>query len=192
MDVIARVQHLVEPLVSTDGIELVDVQLTGGSLQVFVDRPGGLDLEAISRLSSRISALLDEHDPVPGRYVLEVSSPGLERPLRRPDHFVRFVGTTVSVKTRPGVEGERRQKGLLEAADDEGVVLAGRRLSYDDIETARTVFEWGGQPKPGHKQKQKMEHKVEQKVVATAPGGDGPPASARRMGLGPRPGRTTP
>jgi len=156
VDVIARVHHLVEPLVVSAGLELVDVQLENGSLQVFVDRPDGLDLEAISLLSSRISAVLDEHDPVPGRYVLEVSSPGLERPLRRPDHFVRFVGTMVSVKTRPGVEGERRQKARLEAADDEGIVLGGRRLSYDDIETARTVFEWGGQPKPGHKQKQKV------------------------------------
>ncbi|MEO7836589.1 MAG: ribosome maturation factor RimP [Acidimicrobiales bacterium] len=152
MDVIARVQHLVEPLVEAHGLELVDVQHAGGSLQVFVDRPGGLDLESISLLSSRISAVLDEHDPVPGRYVLEVSSPGLERPLRRPDHFRRFVGTTISVKVRPGVEGERRQKGLLDAADDDGIVLAGRRLSYDDIETARTIFEWGGQPKVKHAQ----------------------------------------
>ncbi|HVE46814.1 MAG TPA: ribosome maturation factor RimP [Acidimicrobiales bacterium] len=151
MDVVARVLPLIEPLVLADGLELVDVQLAGGSLQVFVDRPGGLDLEAISLLSRRISDVLDENDPVPGRYVLEVSSPGLERPLRRPDHFRRFVGTTVSVKTRPGVEGERRQKGNLEEADDEGIVLAGRRLSYDDIETARTVFEWGGRPKKANK-----------------------------------------
>ncbi|HUP68250.1 MAG TPA: ribosome maturation factor RimP [Acidimicrobiales bacterium] len=151
MDVVARVLPLVEPLVVAEGLELVDVQLAGGSLQVFVDRPGGLDLEAISLLSRRISDVLDENDPVPGRYVLEVSSPGLERPLRRPDHFRRFVGTTISVKTRPGVEGERRQKGVLEDADDEGIVLAGRRLTYDDIEIARTVFEWGGQPKKARK-----------------------------------------
>lgn len=151
VDVVARVLPLVEPLVVAEGLELVDVQLAGGSLQVFVDRPGGLDLEAISLLSRRISDVLDENDPVPGRYVLEVSSPGLERPLRRPDHFRRFVGTPVSVKTRPGVEGERRQKGLLEEADDQGIVVAGRRLSYDDIETARTVFEWGGQPKKARK-----------------------------------------
>lgn len=156
MDVIARVQHLVEPLLISDDLELVDVQLENGSLQVFVDRPGGLDLEAISLLSSRISAILDEHDPIPGRYVLEVSSPGLERPLRRPEHFLRFVGTTVSVKTRPGVEGERRQKAVLEVADDDGIELGGRRLSYDDIETARTIFEWGGQPKSGHKKNQKV------------------------------------
>lgn len=151
MDVVARVLPLVEPLVVGEGLELVDVQLAGGSLQIFVDRPGGLDLEAISLLSRRISDVLDENDPVPGRYVLEVSSPGLERPLRRPDHFRRFVGTTVSVKTRPGVEGERRQKGPLEEADDEGIVVAGRHLSYGDIEIARTVFEWGGQPKKARK-----------------------------------------
>lgn len=151
MDVVARVLPLVEPLVVAEGLELVDVQLAGGSLQVFVDRPGGLDLEAISLLSRRISDVLDENDPVPGRYVLEVSSPGLERPLRRPEHFRRFVGTPVSVKTKPGVEGERRHKGPLEEADDQGIVVAGRHLSYDDIETARTVFEWGGQPKKARK-----------------------------------------
>ncbi len=151
MDVLARVLPLVEPLVVAEGLELVDIQLAGGSLQVFVDRPGGLDLESISLLSRRISDVLDENDPVPGRYVLEVSSPGLERPLRRPDHFRRFVGTTVSVKTKPGVDGERRQKGPLEEADDDGIVVAGRRLSYSDIEIARTVFEWGGQPKKARK-----------------------------------------
>ena len=77
-----------------------------------------------------------------GRYTLEVSSPGVERPLRTPEHFRRFVGTSVAVKTRPDVEGDRRLEGTLEAADDEGVVVAGRRLAYDDIEKARTVFVW--------------------------------------------------
>ncbi|HET7489011.1 MAG TPA: ribosome maturation factor RimP [Acidimicrobiales bacterium] len=151
MDAANRVRSLVEPALEADGLELVDVLFAGGVLQVFVDRPGGIDLDTISAVTTTVSNLLDEHDPVPGHYTLEVSSPGLERPLRRPDHFRRFVGTTVAVKTRPGAEGDRRAKGVLEAADDEGVVVAGRRLLYADIERAHTVFEWGPAPKPGHR-----------------------------------------
>lgn len=149
MDPAARVRELVEPVLAADGFELVDARFSSGALQIFVDRPGGIDLDAVAAVSTTVSQLLDEHDPVPGRYTLEVSSPGVERPLRRPEHFARFVGTTVNVKTRPDVAGERRVQGLLEAADDEGVVVAGRRLAYGEIERARTVFEWGPAPKPG-------------------------------------------
>jgi ribosome maturation factor RimP len=158
VDVATRIHELVAPLVSDEGLELVEVRFTGGQLQVVVDRPSGVDLHTLSEVSNRVSRLLDQHDPVPGRYTLELSSPGLERPLRRPAHFRRFVGSTVSVKTRPHVEGERRQRGRLESADDDGIVLvpsegpgAGlpRSLAYDDIDRARTVFEWGPAPKPG-------------------------------------------
>ncbi|MGH9282057.1 MAG: ribosome maturation factor RimP [Acidimicrobiales bacterium] len=149
MDPATRVRELVEPVLAADGLELVDVQFASGTLQVFVDRPGGIDLDTISAVSTSVSRLLDQHDPVPGgRYTLEVSSPGLERPLRRPDHFRRFVGSTVAVRTHPDVEGERRVEGSLESADDEGVVVAGRRLRYDEIDRARTVFAWGAAPKP--------------------------------------------
>jgi ribosome maturation factor RimP len=82
-----------------------------------------------------------------------VSSPGLERPLRTPEHFAAVVGRRVSVKTHPGVEGDRRLEGELLAADDNGFVVAAaggeRSLAYADVERARTVFEWGGAPKPG-------------------------------------------
>ncbi len=65
---------------------------------------------------------------------------------------VRGVGTTVAVRTRPGAEGERRVQGVLESTDDDGIVVAGRRIPYADVDRARTVFEWGGaKAKPGHK-----------------------------------------
>ena len=142
-----RVRDLVEAPLTTEGFEIVDVEHTrssggGGRLRISVDRAGGIDLDSVSEATKRISALLDEHDVVPGTYALEVSSPGIERPLRTPEHFTRFVGTTVAVRTNPGVEGARRVEGPLEAADGEGVVVAGRRLSYGDIERARTVFVW--------------------------------------------------
>lgn len=154
MTTIDVVRALVEPLLRARGVELVDVEHARGMLRVYVDLPGGgIDLEAITGASEAISMLLDEHDPIPGRYTLEVSSPGLERPLKRPEHFQRFVGTLVSVKTHPHVEGERRMQGILESADADGITVAGRAFAYGDIERARTVFEWGPTPKKGARPK---------------------------------------
>ena len=147
LNVSERVRALVEPPLAATDLELVDVEHNGSVLRVTVDRPGGVDLDTISTASRLVSEELDRHDVVPGRYVLEVSSPGVERPLRTPAHFQRFVGTTVAVRTRPGTDGDRRVEGVLEAADESGVVVAGRALSYGDIERARTVFAWGPSPK---------------------------------------------
>ena len=152
MSVTDRVRELVEPLVTANGLELVDVEHGPGLLRIYLDREGGIDLETITRYSEQISDLLDVHDPVPGRYTLEVSSPGLERPLKAPAHFRRFVGTVVNVKTRSHVEGERRFQGTLTDAGDDTITVSvpggePRTLRYDDIEKAKTVFEWGPTPK---------------------------------------------
>ena len=154
MDPAAAVAQLVAPLLADRGIEIFDVEFVGGTLRVSVDRPGGIDLDGVSAATRVVSEALDRHDPVPGdHYTLEVSSPGLERPLRTPDHFRRYVGTTVAVKTRPDVAGERRFEGRLDAADDTGITVAGRTLAYDQIERARTVFEWGSPSPPSQKKK---------------------------------------
>ncbi|MHB8663370.1 MAG: ribosome maturation factor RimP [Acidimicrobiales bacterium] len=150
MSVIDRVRDLVTPILAAEGLELFDVEFTGGRLVVLADRPGGIDLDALTVATRRISAELDNVDVVPGgRYVLEVSSPGLERRLRSPAHFRKYVGATVAVKTTPAAVGERRTKGILEAADETAITVAGRRIEYADIERAQTVFEWGPPPKPG-------------------------------------------
>ena len=146
-----RVRAVVEPDLTAQGLEVVDVEHTGASLRVTVDRLGGVDLDTVSDASRRVSDLLDRHDVVPGRYTLEVSSPGIERSLRTPEHFVRFVGTPVTVKARPGTEGDRRVDGVLESADDDGIVVGGRRLRYADIERARTRFEWPGTASGPHR-----------------------------------------
>jgi ribosome maturation factor RimP len=146
---------ILAPTVTGLGLELVDLELRAGLLRVVVDRPGGVDLDAISSVTRAVSEVLDRHDPFPGhRYTLEVSSPGVERPLRTPAHFARAVGETVSVRTVAGGQGERRVQGTLAAVDDDGIVLTGaglpddgRRLAFDDIERARTVFEWGASPR---------------------------------------------
>ncbi len=152
-----RVRELVEAPLAADGFEVVDVVFQGSQLCVTVDRPEGVDIEAVSQASTVVSGLLDGAGPdgagpdgdeiVPGTYTLEVSSPGIERPLRTPDHFRRFVGSEVVGRTHPGAAGERRFEGLLESADHDGVVVAGRHLAYADIERARTRFVWPAQPK---------------------------------------------
>jgi ribosome maturation factor RimP len=148
MSVVDTVRELIEPLVSSQGAEVVDVEHGPGLLRIYLDLVGGgIDLETITRFSEQISDLLDVHDPVPGRYTLEVSSPGLERPLKTPAQFQRFVGTIVNIKTKSHVEGDRRFQGELTEATDDGVTVAGRTLGYDDIEKAKTVFEWGPTPK---------------------------------------------
>jgi ribosome maturation factor RimP len=152
-DVGERVRDLVTPSLDQAGIELFDVELSANVLRVSIDRPGGVDLDTISEASKLVSAELDRRgdDLIPGRYVLEVSSPGVERPLRTPAHFQRAIGSTVALKTFPGAEGERRVEGVLEAADEEGVVVAGRAIPYTDIEKARTRFVW---PEPSRPRRQ--------------------------------------
>lgn len=151
-----RVRAVVEQPLSEAGFEVVDVERKGPVLAVTVDRPQGVDVEAVTEATRLVSTLLDDNDLLGAQTTLEVSSPGIERPLRTPEHFRRFVGTEVAVKLRPGTEGERRLSGPLEAADDEGVVVGGRRLAYADIDRARTVFVW---PAPGPAAGQKKQPK---------------------------------
>lgn len=152
-----RIAALVEPILHDRGHELYDVELTGATVRVLVDRDGGVALDDLETLSREISGALDEADPMPDRFSLEVSSPGLERPLRQPRHFRSAVGTKVKIKTTPSTEGDRRVDGVLTDVDDDGFTVltdtGARRLAYDEVETARTVFEWGGAPKPGSTRK---------------------------------------
>jgi ribosome maturation factor RimP len=151
-----RVAAIVAPAVESLGLHVYDVEHTGGALRVLVDRDGGVDLEAITAATRALSRALDDADPIDGRYTLEVSSPGLERPLRTAEHFATAArrGETVRIKTKPGVEGERRFDGTVGDVGGDGITVrladgSTRDLRYDDIERARTVFEWGPAPRPG-------------------------------------------
>jgi ribosome maturation factor RimP len=142
------------PLLEAKGLDLIDVELRGNELTVFVDCEGGVNLEALSDATRAVSAALDEIDPIPGRYTLSVSSPGVERRLRTPGHFSRAVGEAVTIRINGGTEAVRRVSGTLESADEQGCTVVGPdvpegslRIAYEEIERARTVFEWGGQPK---------------------------------------------
>src|SRR5688572_26160369 len=108
MSVEERVDELLSPVVATLDVELVDVELAGGILRLTVDRPDrrdredGVTTDQLAKVNRLVGPLLDQHDPIPGRYTLEVSSPGLERSLKRPDHYRRAVGEVVVVKLGPG------------------------------------------------------------------------------------------
>ncbi len=140
----------VRPVVEAAGMDLVDLGFQRGNgvhlLRVTVYREGGVDLDAIAEVSERISRRLDLEGFEPGRYTLEVSSPGLERPLRRPRDFSRSVGEKVKVKTLRPIDGVRSIRGTLVEATEDAVRITTdegeRQLSYDDIASARTVFEW--------------------------------------------------
>jgi len=149
-----RIRPLVVSVAEEHDAELYDLQFEGGVLKVFLDREEGVDMETIGSVSREVSRLLDHHDPIPGSFTLEVSSPGLERRLRTAEHFIRAIGETVKVKTIAGLEGDRRFKAPIAGADDTEVTFdmadgEVRTLTHDQIERARTVFDWDSIDGPG-------------------------------------------
>ena len=116
---------LLTPLVEGLGYELWELEYSpgrgNGFLRLYIDAEAGIAIDDCERVSRAVSELLDAEDPIPGQYTLEVSSPGLERPLRTAGQFGRFVGETVFVETMQAVEGRRRFKGALTAAGAETV-----------------------------------------------------------------------
>jgi ribosome maturation factor RimP len=158
---IQRVRQLIDPIASDLDLDVYDVEQRGATLRVTLDtRPGSpasVDLEQLSLATRLISRELDHADPVPGRYTLEVTSPGVERNLRTPAHFQREIGKTVNVRLANVEADQRRLEGVLVAADERTATI---RVDVDGepvdhvidiagIDRARTVFVWGPQPKPG-------------------------------------------
>ena len=160
--VLQRVRELVEPIASDLDLDLYDVEQRGGTVRVTIDTPagsdGGVDMDQLALATRLISREMDHQDPMPGRYTLEVTSPGVERMLRTPAHFRREVGKTINVRLADTDADDRRLEGVLVAADDTTATirsgddeLTQRVIAIDDIDRARTVFVWGPQPKPGGK-----------------------------------------
>jgi len=155
-----RVWELAEPVALAGGLELVDVQYRpeGGRtvLRLLVDRPeGGVTLDELARLSRELGDLLDVHDAVPGRYHLECSSPGLNRPLLREAHFRRAVGARVRVRTRDPIAGRRQFHGTLVGAGTDSVTVedpdAGRIVSpLAGIEKANVEYDFSRPAGPPH------------------------------------------
>lgn len=140
-----KVIELVEPVLADQGLELVDVGLhaegRGQVLRLLVDREGGVDLDSLSRLSRDLSTHLDVHEPISGHYTLEVSSPGINRPLRKPAHFVRYLGERIRVRTVEPIDGQRNflgrlalvTAGAIAVADDQGKEVT---IPFPEIEKA--------------------------------------------------------
>jgi ribosome maturation factor RimP len=116
---IERVQQIAERVAASSGLELVEVEFRGGGksrmLRIFIDKPGGVTHEDCANLSREVSTILDVEDVVPGSYLLEVSSPGLDRKLSRPADFERFTGSRVKIMTREPVNGNRHFDGRLQS-----------------------------------------------------------------------------
>jgi ribosome maturation factor RimP len=144
------IETMVTPVLEAAGLELVDAtfrrEAGGKVLRLTVDRRGGVDLDTIADTSDRVSRRLDAEGFDPGPYRLEVSSPGVERPLRRPGDFVRRVGERVKIRTSEPVDGQMVVIGNLVGATDEDVTIltqAGERtVPHGIIERARTVVDW--------------------------------------------------
>ncbi len=138
---------LLEPAVNAMGYDLVDIVHNpgpkGGLVRLYIDREPAVTLEDCEKVSRQVGALLDVEDPVPGEYVLEVSSPGEDRRLRTTAHFSRFLGSPVKVQLLVAQDGRRRFAGTLTGATDETIEIEvdGSRvtLARNAIERARLV-----------------------------------------------------
>lgn len=165
--IIDRVRSLVAPIAADLDLDLYDVEQRGGTLRVTLDTPpgspGSISLDTLALATRLVSRELDHEDPVPGRYTLEVTSPGVERNLRLPAHFQREIGKTVNIRLADVESDQRRLEGVLVAADDTTATLRvddpdtggplDRVIELAHIDRARTVFVWGPQPKPGGQKK---------------------------------------
>jgi ribosome maturation factor RimP len=166
MSVTDRVRAIADPLVTDRGFSVYDIERHGPILRISVAagaEGGAPSIDDLTAISRAVSRAVDEDDPVDGRYTLEVSSPGLERPLRTPEHFAGAIGETVLVTTRRPDGGTLRVRGVLRRADDTTITVAVAEqgsegasddadettVALDQIEKARTLFEWGPTTQPG-------------------------------------------
>lgn len=146
-----QLSELLGPIVAGLGYELWELEYVsrgGGLLRLYIDAPEGITLEDCERVSRTVSEALDVADPIPGEYTLEVSSPGLDRVLRRPAHFERFTGEQVKLEMMQPVDGRKRFAGRLLRVEGQHVTLeldgaaSGAEtvtLPIDDIHKARLV-----------------------------------------------------
>jgi ribosome maturation factor RimP len=145
----ARIVGLAEQVAARMGMEVVLAEVKGGGravIRVFIDQPGGISLEDCERYSRRLSVALDVEDWIPFSYVLEVSSPGLDRPLRKEGDFQRFAGKSARIRTRVPFDGQKNFKGKIVSVDAGRLKLeleAERRIeiALEDIEKANLVAE---------------------------------------------------
>ncbi len=147
-----RLWETIEAYLADEQVELDDLEMSGRTLRVVVDTEDGVDLDHLTNVSRGISRVLDDADGfIDGKYNLEVTSPGLERKLRRPRHFQKSLGRQMVAKTRSG----ETIRGELTSADDDSFTIENgdtvTSIAYADLAGARTILEFTPPPKPGKK-----------------------------------------
>ena len=156
IDVAKKVEELAQPLLTSSGVELVDLEYKKEGrqmvLRLFLDKPGGITLDDCAEVSRELSTILDVEDIIPGEYTLEVSSPGLNRPLKKRADFERAIGRMVKVKTFaqvPDEKGNQRKTflGTLQGVEDDAVVVLlteGQRavIPFNQVAKANLEFEF--------------------------------------------------
>ncbi|MGC2062076.1 MAG: ribosome maturation factor RimP [Thermodesulfovibrionales bacterium] len=145
-----RLSELAGPVAGQLDVDIVDIELAGNArrtlVRVFLDKPGGVTLEDCAKFSRALSAVLDVEDPISTRYVLEVSSPGLDRPLKTKKDFYRSIGKLARIVTREKIDGEAFLVGRIQAANEHtvAVLVDGSRevrIPFEQISKARLEIE---------------------------------------------------
>jgi ribosome maturation factor RimP len=149
---VERVWRLAARLAAQEGMEIVDIEFrreggrAGRVLRLYLDKEGGPNMDDISRVSRALSDVLDTENAIDTAYTLEVSSPGINRPLRRPEHFARFVGKRIRVRTRDMIDGQRSFLGILNHVTEDKIILMqdGKEFNipFSVIEKSNYEHDW--------------------------------------------------
>ncbi len=144
----SAITELIEPTVLAMGLQLWGIDLSQRGkysiLRIYIEREEGVTITDCEKVSRQVSAILDMEDPIAGEYTLEVSSPGLDRPLFTSEQFGRFIGSDVKVRLHHPVDGRRKLNGSIENVSGDEIMLSvdgeGFQLQHTDIEKANVVF----------------------------------------------------
>lgn len=144
---ITSIHNMLEPGADALGYEILTVEMAGGDssiLRIYIDSPNGITVEDCAQASHQFSAILDVEDPISSKYYLEVSSPGLDRPLSKPEHFKMVQGEQVKIRMRTLIDGRKRFMGDVVVADESAVTIKVEEgndieLPYADMDRARVV-----------------------------------------------------
>ncbi len=146
----SRIKEIINPILFDEGVDLVDLdyrrEAKGWVLRLYIDKEGGITLDDCTRISREVSRILDIENPIENPYTLEVSSPGLTRPLKSERDFKRFQNRLIKVKTMAPIGNQKMFKGRLLTADSEGIEMdwdgKSLRILFQNIEKANLVFEF--------------------------------------------------
>jgi ribosome maturation factor RimP len=147
---LGRIREIAEPIAAERGLEVLDIELAGPIVRILLDSPDEsrkVGIDDCQAVSQRVGDGLDAHEAVGSRYMLEVSSPGVNRPLKKAEHFRRVLGRKVRVRTRPAGAERRTWLGLLEGVDEAGIRIATESaevesIAWSDIDKANLEFEF--------------------------------------------------